>query len=138
MHSPEWQFTGTDSLKDYQNPPLTRMFVEALLCGPLFLELDGHRENDAESAFNMIRQLLVHYALKTRQIKYKINQMRVLSGLLKHLFLSCYLSQYIMKQEAETLLVCYQKFMWPTIIIRKKKSSPSYYITYGRHKIWSR
>ena len=71
LQSRDWKFTGTDSLKNYQNPPLTRMFVEALLCGPLSLELDGHRKNDADSSVNMISQLLIHNALTNRQIKYK-------------------------------------------------------------------
>ena len=36
LESRDWKFTGTESLNDYQNPPLTSMFLEALLCRPHF------------------------------------------------------------------------------------------------------
>ena len=71
LQTRNWKFSGTDSLREYKNPPLTRMFVEALLCGPHSLQLEGHRKEDAQSAINMICQLLVHNTLSTRQIKHK-------------------------------------------------------------------
>lgn len=60
-----------EDINGYQNPPLTLMFLEALMCGPHSLQEDGHREDDALSTINMVSQLLVHSTLTTRQIKHK-------------------------------------------------------------------
>ena len=68
MQIQNWEFIGTDSLQEYKNPPLIRIFVEALLCGLHSLQLEGHRKKDAQSAINMICQLLIHNTLSTRQI----------------------------------------------------------------------